>query len=141
MVCSLIDGPKLAIRQGSETQFIHERVKTPNASPPVNELNPRCSGQAHFKRPRTGSGNENIEYECVFGIHCAPSIICPLSRADAYVACRASHFIELPCQTSFCPVFIYFFVSLLSAAQHLTPAVVCNSSFYKVYSCIIIVCV
>ena len=34
-----------------------------------------------------------------------------------------------------------FFVSLLLAAQHLTPAVVCDSSFHQVYSCIIIVCV
>ena len=34
-----------------------------------------------------------------------------------------------------------FFVILLSAAQHLTPAVVCDSSFYYVYSCIIILCV
>ena len=32
----------------------------------------------------------------------------------------------------------YFFVCLLSAAQHLIPAVVCDSSFYYVYSCIIL---
>ena len=38
------------------------------------------------------------------------------------VACRASHFIKLPCQHLF--VLFLFFVSLLSAAQHLTPAVV-----------------
>ena len=31
------------------------------------------------------------------------------------VACRASHFIELPCQTSFC-LFLHFFISLLSVA-------------------------
>ena len=55
-------------------------------------------------------------------------------------ACRASHFIELPCQISFCPVLV-FSVSLLSAAQHLTSAVACDSSFYYVCSCIVIVCV
>ena len=38
----------------------------------------------------------------------------PVSMFES-VACRASHFIELPCQTSFCP-FFYYFVSLLSAA-------------------------
>ena len=44
--------------------------------------------------------------------------------------CRASHFIELPCHTSLCPVFV-FFVSLFSAAQHLTLTVVCDSSFIR----------
>ena len=62
-----------------------------------------------------------------------------ITSSNRGVACRASYFIELPCQTSFCP--FLFFVSLLSAAQHLTPAVVCDSSFYYGYSCIIIVCV
>ena len=33
----------------------------------------------------------------------------------------------------------YFFVSLLAAAQHLNPAVVCDSSFYYVYLCIIMI--
>ena len=37
--------------------------------------------------------------------------------------------------------FFIFSVSLLSAAQHLTTADVCDSSFYYVYSFIIIVCV
>ena len=51
-----------------------------------------------------------------------------LSKSKGVVACFASHFFELPCQTSFCPVFI-FFVSLLSEAQHLTSAVVCDFNF------------
>ena len=55
------------------------------------------------------------------------------------VACRASHFIELPCQTSFSSFFILFFVSPLSAAQHLAPAVVCDSSFYC-RSCVLLYC-
>ena len=49
-------------------------------------------------------------------------------RKDLTVACRASHFIELPSKTSFCPFFICF-VGLLSAAKHLTPAIVCDSSY------------
>ena len=53
------------------------------------------------------------------------------------VACPALHFIELPCQTSFCPFYIYFF-SLLSAAQHLTLAVVYDS---RLCSSIFIACV
>ena len=48
-----------------------------------------------------------------------------LGRRKQTVGCRASLFIKLPCQTSFCPFFI-FFVSLLSA-------VVCDSSFYYVH--------
>ena len=44
------------------------------------------------------------------------------------VACRASHFIELPCQTSFCLFFYIFFISLLSVAWHLAPTDVCDSS-------------
>ena len=43
------------------------------------------------------------------------------------VACRTSHFIELPCQTSFC-LFLHFFISLLSVAWHLAPTDVCDSS-------------
>ena len=43
---------------------------------------------------------------------------------NAYVACRTSHVIELPRQTP-SVVFYIFFVSLLSAAQHLAPANVC----------------
>ena len=35
----------------------------------------------------------------------------------------------------------HLFVSLLPTAQHLTHVVVCDSSFYYGYSCIIIVCV
>ena len=48
---------------------------------------------------------------------------------NSSVACRASHFIKLRCQTFFLSVFLYFFVCLLSSAQHLAPAVVCNSRF------------
>ena len=43
---------------------------------------------------------------------------------ETVVACRASHFIELPCQTFFC----LFFISLLSVADHLAPTDVCESS-------------
>ena len=42
------------------------------------------------------------------------------------VACRASHFIELP--NIFLFFYILFFVSLLSAAKHFAPADVCDSS-------------
>ena len=83
MVCGLIGGATLAIRQGSETPFVRGRVKTPNASPQAIELNQRCSGQTHFKGPKTGAGNENMEYRCAFRILCASSMIRPLSRADA----------------------------------------------------------
>ena len=62
---------------------MHGEVETPNASPQPIELNPKCSGQAHSKGPRTGPGNENMDYGCSFGILCAPSIIRQLSRADA----------------------------------------------------------
>ena len=51
----------------------------PNASLQEIELNPRCSGQAHSKGPRTGPGNKSIEYGCVFRILCTPSLIYPLS--------------------------------------------------------------
>ena len=62
MACGLFGSTTLAIRQGSETQFAHGRTKTPNASLQAIELNPKCSGQAHFKGPKTGPGNENMEY-------------------------------------------------------------------------------
>ena len=83
MVCGLIGGATLAIRQGSETLFVQGRVNTLNASPQAIELNPRCSVQAHFKGPRTDPGNENTAYGCAFRILCAPSIIPPLTRAGA----------------------------------------------------------
>ena len=83
MVCHLIGGTTLAIRQGSETPFVHGRVKTPSASLQVIELNPRCSGQVHSKGPRTDPRNENMEYGCAFGILCAPFIIRPLSHTNA----------------------------------------------------------
>ena len=46
MVCGLIGGATLAIRQGRETPFVHGRAEAPNASSQAIELNPRCSGQA-----------------------------------------------------------------------------------------------
>ena len=82
MVCGLIGGTILAIRRGSEAPFIYGRVETPHASPQAIELNPRCSGQAHSKGPRTGPGNENMEYGCAFGILCAPSMTFRPSSAD-----------------------------------------------------------
>ena len=84
VVCGLISGATLAIRRRRETQFVHRRVKMPNASPQAIKLNPRCSGQAHSKEPRTDPGNENMEYRCAFRILCAPSEIRPLSRVDAH---------------------------------------------------------
>ena len=83
MVCGLIDGATVGIRQGSETPFVHERMETPNASLQAIKLNLRCSGQAHSKAPKTGPGNENMVDGCAFRILCSPSIICPLSCADA----------------------------------------------------------
>ena len=41
MVCGLIGGAALAIRRGSETPFVHGRVKSPNASPQAIGLNLR----------------------------------------------------------------------------------------------------
>ena len=58
---------------------------------------------------------------------CFLPIVQHLVCVDA-VACRASHFIELPCQTSFCLFFTFFFISLLSVAWHLAPTDVCDSS-------------
>ena len=55
----------------------------PNTSPQVIELNPECFGQGHSKGSRTGLGNENMEFGCAFTILCTPSMICPLSHADA----------------------------------------------------------
>ena len=46
MVCDLIGGATLAIRQRIEIPFVHGPVKTPNASPQTIELNPRSSEQA-----------------------------------------------------------------------------------------------
>ena len=83
MIFGLIAGTTLAFQQGSKTPFVHGRVKMLNASLQVIELNPRCSGQSYFKGPRTGPGNENMEYGCALRILCAPSIICPPSHADA----------------------------------------------------------
>ena len=83
MVCGLIGGTTLTTRRGSEAPFVHGRVETPDASPQGIELNPKCSEQAHSKRPRAGPGKENMECGCAFGILYAPSIIRPLSRADA----------------------------------------------------------
>ena len=76
LVCGLIGGATIANRGGSETPFVHGRMKTPNTSPQAIQLNPRCFGQAHSKGPRTGPGNENMEYRLAFRILRAPSIIC-----------------------------------------------------------------
>ena len=38
----------------------------------------------------------------------------------AFVACRASHFIELPCQTSFCP-FLFFLLVCFRRLSTLLP--------------------
>ena len=66
MNCSLIGGTTLTIRQESKTPIVHGQMKMPNANLQVIELNPRCSGQAYFKGPRTGPANENTVYECTF---------------------------------------------------------------------------
>ena len=44
------------------------------------------------------------------------NIVKQKSKIVEGVACHASHFIELPCQTSFFVFFLYFFISLLSVA-------------------------
>ena len=85
MVCDLVGGATRAIRRGSEISFVHGRMKTPNAGPQAIELKPRCSEQAHSNWPRIGFENENMEYGRAFRIICAPSIICPLSRANAKI--------------------------------------------------------
>ena len=54
-------------------------MKTPNASLRAIKVNPRCSGQVHFKGSRPGPRNENTEYGCAFGVLRAPSIIIILS--------------------------------------------------------------
>ena len=66
MVCGLFGGATLAIGRGSETLFVHERIKVPNASSQAIELNPRCSEQAHFNGLCTGPRYENTEYGCAF---------------------------------------------------------------------------
>ena len=48
VVCGLIGGAILAIRPGSETPFVHGRMKTPNASLYAIDFNPKCFGPAHF---------------------------------------------------------------------------------------------
>ena len=68
VVCGLIGGATLTIRRESETLFVHGRVKMLNASPQAIKLSSRCSRQAHFKGPRTGPGNEIMEYGCAFRI-------------------------------------------------------------------------
>ena len=83
MICGLIGGATPAVRGGSKISCVHGRMKTPNASSQTTELNPKYSEQAHSKGPKTGLGNENMEYECAFRILRAPSIIRSLSRADA----------------------------------------------------------
>ena len=71
MVCCLIGGATLAIRRGSETPFVHGRVKTPNASLQAIELNPRCSLLSlcwrFFKCPRAdwGYGANSMDVECL----------------------------------------------------------------------------
>ena len=84
MACSLIGDTTLTIWQGNKTPFVDGQVETPNASLQTIELNPRCSGQAHFKGPRTDPGNDSMEYGHAFGILCAPSMIRPLSCEDAW---------------------------------------------------------
>ena len=72
VVCSLFGRATLATSRGSETLFVHVRMKTPNASPQAIEVNPRCSVQAHSKLLSTGPKNENTEYGCAFGM----SVLC-----------------------------------------------------------------
>ena len=66
MVCGMFGGAALRIRQGSETPFVHGRMKMVNWSPRAIELSLRCFGQAYFKGSRTGPTNENMEYGCAF---------------------------------------------------------------------------
>ena len=83
MVCGLFGCSTFAIRLESEISFVLGPMKTCNASPQAIELSPKCSWQAHSKRPITRPRNENMEYECVFKVLTAPSINRPPSDADA----------------------------------------------------------
>ena len=103
ITCGLIGSASLAIRRGSETPFVHGRIKTPKASPLAIEFNPRCFGQVLSKGPRTSPGNENMEYRCAFRLLSAPSIFRPLisfiitsMHPNSYVEVYLYLFIPLP---------------------------------------------
>ena len=66
-----------------QTPFLHEQIESPNTSLQEIELNPSCSGQAHFNRPGTGHGYESTRPEGIVTVLCAPSIINSLGSADA----------------------------------------------------------
>ena len=50
-------------------------MELPNTSPQAIELNPSCSGQAHFNRPDTGPGYKNTEPRFILAILRVPSIV------------------------------------------------------------------
>ena len=58
-------------------------MELPNTSPQAIELNPSCSGQAHFNRPGTGPEYENTEPGRSFAVFRVPFMGCPLRSADA----------------------------------------------------------
>ena len=66
MVCGFFGGVTLAIRRGSETPFLHERIKTP--MPVRRRLSPKYSGQGHAKGASTGPRNENMKNGCAFEV-------------------------------------------------------------------------
>ena len=54
---------------------MHGRMESPNTSPQTIEVNPSCSGQAHFNRPGTGPGYKNTEPRFILAILRVPSIV------------------------------------------------------------------
>ena len=51
-------------------------------------------------------------------------VLAPRCFCFPLVACRASHFIELPCQTFFCPFFIFLLVCFRRLSTSLPPSCV-----------------
>ena len=58
-------------------------MESPNTSSKAIEFNTSCSGQAQPNRPGTGPGYETTEPGYILAVFRVPSIICPLTIADA----------------------------------------------------------
>ena len=82
--------------------------------------------------PRSTTISSSVLLHVSAGCACLRRELCSVSRFALHRSAMPNIFLSC---------FLIFLVWLLSAAQHLTPAVACNSSFFYVYSCIIIVCV
>ena len=75
VVCGLCNGAILTMRRRSETPFGHGRMEFPNTSFRAIELDPSCSGQAHFSRLGTGPRYGNTEPACILAVIRVTSII------------------------------------------------------------------